>query len=142
MKNMLTDYTEYSNDYEKQDSNFQLVNILYLWRKKSMVCILCQKKESSLIHQRYRKVVDWPTPNTPEVVRQFLGFVGYYRKFIKDFAKIVTLLNDVMPAPTKKWKGKNKQKFITWKWEAAEQQAFDTLREKLAIPAILGLSWL
>ena len=28
------------------------------------------------------------TPTTPEAVRKFLGFVGYYRRFIPDFSKI------------------------------------------------------
>jgi hypothetical protein len=34
------------------------------------------------------KVVNWPTPTTPEDVRRFLGFVGYYRRFIHNFSKI------------------------------------------------------
>ena len=34
---------------------------------------------------KIEKVLNWPRPNTPEEVRKFLGFVGYYRKFIKDF---------------------------------------------------------
>lgn len=31
---------------------------------------------------KIQKVKDWPTPTKPEEVRRFLGFVGYYRKFI------------------------------------------------------------
>jgi hypothetical protein len=31
---------------------------------------------------------DWPTAKDSEDVRSFLGFMGYYRKFIKNFAKI------------------------------------------------------
>ena len=33
-------------------------------------------------------VQDWPIPKNATEVRSFLGLVGYYRKFIKDFAKI------------------------------------------------------
>jgi hypothetical protein len=32
------------------------------------------------------KVTNWPKPQTPEDVRRFLGFVGYYRRFIKNFS--------------------------------------------------------
>jgi hypothetical protein len=36
---------------------------------------------------KVQKVKEWPRPTSPEQVRQFLGFAGYYRKFVKDFAK-------------------------------------------------------
>ena len=38
--------------------------------------------------EKIDKVLNWPRPRTAEEVSQFLGFVGYYRKFIKDFSKI------------------------------------------------------
>lgn len=31
--------------------------------------------------EKVDKVRDWPTPKSPEDVRQFLGFAGYYRFF-------------------------------------------------------------
>ena len=31
--------------------------------------------------------MEWPTPKNVEQVQSYLGTVGYYRKFIKDFAK-------------------------------------------------------
>ena len=34
---------------------------------------------------KIEKVMEWPRPKTPEDVCQFLGFIGYYRKFIQDF---------------------------------------------------------
>lgn len=34
-------------------------------------------------------VKTWPIPKNEKEVRQFLGTIGYYRRFIKDFAKIV-----------------------------------------------------
>jgi hypothetical protein len=36
------------------------------------------------------KVTNWPHPTTLEEVRQFLRFIGYYRKFAKDFSKITS----------------------------------------------------
>lgn len=42
----------------------------------------------------------WPTPKSPNEVRQFLGFAGYYRWFVKDISKKVKPLNDVMPVPS------------------------------------------
>lgn len=34
--------------------------------------------------EKIQKVRDWDRPETPEDVRRFLGFVGYYRRYIKD----------------------------------------------------------
>lgn len=38
----------------------------------------------------------WPIPKTEKEVRQFLGTLGYYRRFIKDFAKLVKLLTALL----------------------------------------------
>lgn len=35
----------------------------------------------------------WPKPNNLKELRTFLGFCGYYRRFIKDYSKIVKPLN-------------------------------------------------
>jgi hypothetical protein len=42
---------------------------------------------------------------TFEEVRRFLGFVGYYRRFVKDFSRIARPLTNLIPVTTKK-KGK------------------------------------
>lgn len=38
----------------------------------------------------------WPMPTCEKEVRQFLGMLGYYRRFIKDFAKIVKPLTALL----------------------------------------------
>ena len=47
-------------------------------------------------HKKVEAVTKWPTPKTVYDVRSFLGFVGYYRRFIKDFSKIAKPIREVI----------------------------------------------
>lgn len=46
--------------------------------------------------EKVSAVQEWTAPRTVRQVRSFLGFVGYYRRFIKDFAKIAKPLNQLL----------------------------------------------
>lgn len=81
------------------------------------------------------KVKNWPTPTNLDQVRSFLGFVGYYRKFIQNFSKIAHPLIDVM-ATGKRLRGKQQQS-TKWKWDKEQTAAFETLKDKLTTPPIL-----
>ena len=46
--------------------------------------------------KKVEAVTKWSTPQTVYDVRSFLGFVGYYRRFIKNFSKIAKPIRDVI----------------------------------------------
>nr|GEW30393.1 putative reverse transcriptase domain-containing protein [Tanacetum cinerariifolium] len=72
-------------------------------------------------------VKNWASPTTPTEIRQFLGLVGYYRRFIKDFSKIAKFLS----IPTQKEK-----KFV---WGKDQEMAFQIHKQKLCKASILDL---
>ena len=41
-------------------------------------------------------LASWPEPSSIKELRSFLVFTGYYRRFIKDYARIVKPLNDLL----------------------------------------------
>jgi hypothetical protein len=82
------------------------------------------------------KVLNWPTLKNPEV-QQFLGFAGYYRKFIQDFSKIARPLIDIMTSG-KKPSGKKKMSPSTWQCGPSQEDAFALLKEKLTSSPVLA----
>ena len=72
------------------------------------------------------RVASWPVPNSKREVQKFLGFAGYYRKFVKDFATIARPLHRLT------------ERTATFSWMSECQKAFDTLRQQLCSAPILA----
>ena len=70
------------------------------------------------------KINNWPTPTSKTGARGFLGMVGYYRRFIKDFSKIGKPIFDVI--------GKE-----SFHWGEKQQQAMDILKKAIIEEAVL-----
>ena len=71
----------------------------------------------------------WPVPKSVSEVRSFLGFVGFYRKFIANHSKIVSPMSEL----TKTANG------VPFKWTPAAQEAFEKMKEALCVAPILIL---
>ena len=91
--------------------------------------------------EKLSAVRDWPAPTNIKQLRQFLGFAGYYRRFIKNFARIVAPLNALLKGHgtnTKKKGNKGKSKPTNWTWAGPEEESFHAIKQKLLQPPILG----
>ena len=89
--------------------------------------------------EKIDKVVNWPTPQNAEEVRQFSSFAGYYRRFVKDFSKIAKPLTDLHPNTFSK-KSKKVTSSKPFIWGTEQQTAFDQLKQSLSSPPILGFA--
>ena len=76
--------------------------------------------------KKVEAVLNWPVPETVYDVRAFLGFVGYYRRFIKDFSKVVLPLRKLLVGLESQ--GKKAAKHTPVDWDEEEQKSFDTLK--------------
>ena len=57
--------------------------------------------------EKVDRVLSWPQPKNMKDVRKFLGLANYYRRFIKDFARVARPMNVLM------------RKNEKWEWEKA-----------------------
>ena len=73
-----------------------------------------------------RKILEYDPPTTVKQLRGFLGLTSYYRKFIRDFAKVAQPLTEMTGSK------------VPFQWSEKQQQAFEFLKEKLTSPPLLA----
>ena len=72
-------------------------------------------------------ITSWQLPTTVTQVQSFLGLVGFYRQFVRDFSTIVAPLHELT------------KNVLSFRWGLAQQQAFDALKSKLTQAPLLQL---
>lgn len=75
---------------------------------------------------KVQAVKNWPVPKSVTDLRGFLGLAGSYRKFIKDFGLICKPLFTAL-------------KKTGFTWQDEQQQAFATIKDKLAHAPVLAM---
>ncbi|SJL13289.1 uncharacterized protein ARMOST_16729 [Armillaria ostoyae] len=71
-------------------------------------------------------IAEWPTPTKKKELQSFLRFTNFYRKFIKNYSKVVRALTQLMGN-------------ADWTWGAAQNQAFQQLKKQMAEDVILTI---
>ncbi|SJL01314.1 uncharacterized protein ARMOST_04634 [Armillaria ostoyae] len=71
-------------------------------------------------------IAEWPTPTKKKELQSFLGFTNFYRKFIKNYSKVVRALTQLTGN-------------AEWTWGAAQNQAFQQLKKQMAEDVILAI---
>ena len=69
--------------------------------------------------EKVEKMLNYPVPQNIRELRGVLGLFSYYRRFIKDFAKVAGPLYQLLKKET------------TYEWTNEQQKAFGELRQKL-----------
>jgi len=101
----------------------------YKWKVREMefLGVVIGPRGVEMQKEKVEEVLNWPAPKNIKEVQKFLGLANYYRRFIKDFAKIAVPLHTL---------GRKEQK---WKWEKEQEEAFRKLKEVFTTEPILAI---
>jgi hypothetical protein len=82
---------------------------------------------SSVDPSEVNDVMSWNTPQNVLDIRSFLGFIGYYKRFIEVFSKISKPITELLA------KGK------TFEWTPRRETNFQELKKRLTTAPILAM---
>ena len=111
---------------ENLDLSSILVNVILNRKKVKFLGHVISKDGVRPDPDKVSATKEYPVPSSVKDVRAFLGLANYYRKFVKDFAKIAGPLHDLT------------KKGLKFQWSDAYQSAFETLKEALTQAPILA----
>lgn len=78
------------------------------------------------VNTKVQAVEQFPAPTTKKELMRFLGLVGYYRSFCRNFSTVVSPLTDLL---------KGKAKFV---WSSGCQKAFEQVKTLLCSAPVLA----
>jgi hypothetical protein len=77
--------------------------------------------------RKVETVLQMQPPETVKQVHQFLGLMGYFRRFLKNYAKIVEPISKLT------------RRDVNWCWEDEQQSAFNTVKTMLTTRPVLAV---
>ena len=101
---------------EKNDLYIKPEKCAWKVQKVNFLGVVIGHGKIEMKEDKVMRVLNWPTPTTVRDVKKFLGLANYYRRFVKDFAKLARPLNNLT---------RKKEK---WKWGEKQQKAFKQLK--------------
>ena len=119
LEEVLAQLSDFGLQLKAKKCTFMQTEVAFLGHIVGRTGLACDPEKLSAVR-------NWHEPNRVKAVRQFVGFVGYYRQFVKNFAELA----DPLVALT--WKG------VPFVWADEQQMAFDALKACLLSAPILG----
>jgi len=102
---------------EKNDPYMKPEKCAWKVQKVNFLGVVMGQGRIEMEEEKVVGVLNWPIPKIVRDVRKFLGLANYYRRFVKDFAKLAWPLNNLTRKEEK------------WRWGDKQQTAFDQLKK-------------
>ncbi|KAJ8279345.1 hypothetical protein COCON_G00064110 [Conger conger] len=83
-------------------------------------------KQVRPVDSKVEAVITFPAPKTRRELRRFLGMVGYYRSFCKNFSAVVSPLTDMLSTKT------------VFKWTEKCQRSFENVKALLVSTPVIS----
>ena len=119
LEEVLARLSEFGLQLKAKKCTFMQTEVAFLGHIVGRTGLACDPEKLSAVR-------NWHEPNKVKAVRQFVGFVGYYRRFVKNFAELA----DPLVSLTRKG--------VPFVWGSEQQRAFDALKACLLSAPILG----
>jgi len=96
-------------------------------REVEFLGVVIGPKGVEMQKEKVKGVLNWPAPRNVKKVQKFLDLTNYYRRFIKNFARIAAPLHVLV---------RKEQK---WKWEKKQEEAFEELKTVFTTEPVLAI---
>ncbi|WVZ89809.1 hypothetical protein U9M48_036168 [Paspalum notatum var. saurae] len=130
----IDDILVYSKNEEEHEEHLRTVltrlreHQLYAKFSKevSFLGYILSEKGVAVDPSKVEDVLNWKQPETVTEIRSFLGLVGYYRRFIKDFSKTGKPMTSLT------------MKNVKYPWDPKYEEAFTSLKKSLTSAPVLA----
>ena len=119
LEEVLARLSDFSLQLKAKKCTFMQTEVAFLGHIVSWTGLACDPEKLSAVQ-------NWHEPNRVKAVHQFVGFVGYYRRFVKFFVELADPLVALM------------RKGVPFVWCDEQHTAFDALKACLLSAPILG----
>lgn len=114
---------------------FFRTSVEFLGHTVSQEGVACSKKH-------IEAVTSWPEPTDVSELQTFLGFTGFYRRFIPGYSTVASPMLKLLkgsehPKKIQKSGKKGRIQYVPWEWGIDQQEAFEKLKTSLTSAPIL-----